>query len=726
LSSCLRRPHSNQPGAHLEKLMHSNIFARRALALGASLLCLSLTSWAQEQNAAAANMSEQGQSEKLGKVVLTGNPLRNQELAQPSNVLEGDALILRRGSTLGETLEGLPGLSASYFGPNSNRPTIRGLDGDRVRMLSNSGASVDASSLSFDHAVPLDPLVIERIEVLRGAAALLYGGNAIGGVVNTIDNRIPRQAQPGAGGLSGATELRFGGAAAERNGAVVLEGGDKRLVWHADASARRADDLRVPSFTADGLTAKVVRNSASDSHGAALGASLLFANGYAGLSVDDSRNNYGVTVEPDVTVQMQRQRLSAAGEWRFDAKDAPPADAGLLQRVSWSMGSSRYEHREVEGTGEVGTIFKSSGRDLRVELAHGPMGPLQGVAGLQWEASDFSALGAEALVPSTSTRNGAVFLLEQFSRGPLALSAGARLESVRVDSQGDAASNDGEARFGVPSRRSFSPHSLSFGGSYKLLGESGAANSATSKGLSLTANLNRTERAPMFYELHANGVHVASGAYERGDANLRTESAVGLDLGLVWQDSRQMLRLNVFRTRFARYIALDATGAQIETDGQSLPEYAFKSVPALMQGFELEGRLDLPELLPGGNLSLTAQLDAVRGENRASGEALPRLAPLRASIGLDAQQGLWSGRFELRAAARQERVPALDSPTAGYAIIKLSLARQFSWAGTDGLWYLRLDNLGNKLAYSASSVSTIRDLSPLPGRSVHTGVQVRF
>ncbi|MCV2370996.1 TonB-dependent receptor [Roseateles oligotrophus] len=696
--------------------MRSKYFAPRALALGASLLCLSVASLAQQLAAGeASNVGEQSGSEKLGKVVLTGNPLRSQNLAQPSNVLEGDALILRRGSTLGETLEGLPGLSSTYFGPNSNRPTIRGLDGDRVRMLSNSGASVDASSLSFDHAVPLDPLVIERIEVLRGAAALLYGGSAIGGVVNTIDNRIPRQAQIG---FNGAAELRLGGAAEERNGGLVLDGGDKGFAWHADASARRAGDQRVPTFSADGVSANHVRNSASDGHGAAVGASLLFANGYAGMSVDDSRNHYGVTVEPDVTVQMQRQQLAAAGEWRFDPPGTAQADQSLLQRLSWRMGSTRYEHREVEGSGEVGTIFKSAGKDLRVELEHAKLGPLHGVVGLQWEASDFSALGAEALVPNTHTRSGAMFVLEQFSLGPLAMSAGARLETVRVESQGDAA--QGEAvRFGPASSRSFSPKSLSFGGSYKLLAESGGS-------LSLTANLNGTERAPMFYELHAHGVHVASGAFERGDASLGKESARGIDLGLIWQGSEKMLRLNVFRTRFSSYIALDATGTLIDIDGQSLPEYAFKSVPALMQGFELEGRLELPEFLSGGKLSLTGQLDGVRGENRNTGEALPRLAPLRATVGLEAQQGLWFGRIELRMAARQDRVPALDRPTAGYGLVKLSLARQFRIANADALWYLKLDNLGNKLAHSASSVNTIRELSPLPGRSAHMGVQLRF
>lgn len=180
-------------------------FAPRPLALGAALLCLSLgahsEAQAQEQVAASA-------PEKLDKVVVTGNPLRSQDLTQASNVLSGDALTLTRGASLGETLQGLPGVAATNFGPNSSRPTIRGLDGDRVRMLSNSGASVDASSLSFDHAVPVDPLVVDRIEVLRGAAALLYGGNAIGGVVNTLDNRIPRGPQAG---LSGAAEVRLGG-----------------------------------------------------------------------------------------------------------------------------------------------------------------------------------------------------------------------------------------------------------------------------------------------------------------------------------------------------------------------------------------------------------------------------------------------------------------------------------------------------------------------------------
>ena len=679
--------------------MRSIFFAPRPLALGASLLCLSLAAHAQE---------------KLDKVVLTGNPLRSAETAQASHVLAGDALTLTRGATLGETLDGLAGVAGSYFGPNSSRPTIRGLDGDRVRMLSNSGASVDASSLSFDHAVPVDPLVVDRIEVLRGAAALLYGGNAIGGVVNTLDNRIPRQAQPA---LSGAAELRLGGAAQERNAALVLDGGDRagRFAWHADLAGRRADDLKTPRFSGDDGDARRVRNSAAESRGGALGGSLLFAQGYAGLSVDDYRNDYGVTVEPDVMVQMQRQRLASAGEWRGGAE-------ALLRRLSWQFSRTRYQHQEVEGGGEIGTVFKSRGSDLRLEAEHAPIstgfGALQGVIGLQMERSNFSALGEEAFVPGTNTRSTALFLLEQYASGPLSLAAGARAESVRVGSDGDAhgGADAEEPRFGAASSRRFKPGSLSLSGGYKLAG-----------GWSLNANLTRSERAPMFYELHANGLHVASGAFERGDATLGLERARGVDLGLKWQQAESLLRLNVYQTRFSSYIALDATGNVIEDEGESLPEYAFKSVPARLQGFELEGRWALPAgMLPGAKVGFSAQLDGVRGINRASGEALPRLAPLRASFAVDAQQGAWTGRVELRLAARQTRVPLLDRPTAGYGLLKLSLARQFRLGEADALWYLKLDNLGNKLAYSASSVATIRDLSPQAGRSLHTGLQIRF
>ena len=266
------------------------------------------TSTAQTTQAPSAPLSS--------SVLITGNPLGRERLAAPTSVLSGDELVLRRGSTLGDTLDGLPGVSSSYFGPNANRPVIRGLDGDRVRVLSNEGASLDASSLSFDHAVPIDPLIVQRIEVLRGPAALLYGGSAIGGVVQALDNRIPRAPLKG---LTGSAELRLGGAARERGGALVLDAGNAAAAVHVDVFSRETADLRVPRFVpqAEGEAlpvASTVANSASRTRGGALGASLFFDRGFVGLSLDTYDSDYGVVVEPDITIKMKRTRLGLAGE----------------------------------------------------------------------------------------------------------------------------------------------------------------------------------------------------------------------------------------------------------------------------------------------------------------------------------------------------------------------------------------------------------------------------
>ncbi|MDR7333035.1 TonB-dependent receptor domain-containing protein [Roseateles asaccharophilus] len=634
-------------------------------------------------------------TESLDKVVVTGNPLKSQVLAQPSDSLSGDQLVLTRAANLGDTLQGLPGVAATNFGPNASRPVIRGLDGDRVRILNNSGASVDASNLSFDHGVAIDPLVIDKVEVLRGAAALLYGGNAVGGVVNTLDNRIPRSFIKG---LSGAAEVRLGGATRDRSGAVVLDGGSGQansgFGWHVDLAGRRADDQRAPRFDSEGETRDSVRNSAAKSHGGAVGGSVFFPGGYAGVSLDDYDTDYGVTSEEDVTIRMQRQRVATAGEWA--------TAMGPVRRVSWLLSRNRYEHVEMEGA-DVGTTFRSRGTDGRLELEHAPIGALKGVFGVQTESMDFSALGEEAFVPGTRTRNTGVFLLEQARLGGVDWSAGVRTERVTVDS-------DGGERFGAAQSRKFSPVSVALSAVLPL-----------DRAWSLSANLNRTQRAPAYYELFADGLHVATAAYELGNANLGLERSRGVDLGLKWEGGDSHVHVNAYETRFSNYIALNATGDTVEDEGEELPVYAFQAVPARLRGVELEARWQAHRAF-----ALLGQLDAVRGENTQTGEPLPRLAPLRAMLGVEARQGEWSGRLEWRGAARQDRVAQFDTPTAGYGTVRLSLARQFNWGQGDALWYLKLDNLGNKLAYSATTVATLRGLAPQPGRSVSTGLQLRF
>lgn len=654
-------------------------------------------------------------------VVITGNPLGRSALAQPASVLAGDGLVLTRAGTLGETLDGLPGVSSTWFGPNSSRPVIRGLDGDRVRLLDNGGVATDASNLSFDHAVGTDPLVAERLEVLRGPVALLYGGNATGGVVNSIDNRIPRAAPAAA--LGGRAELRLGGAASERAGGAVLEGGAGALAWHVDAYGRRTDDLRVPGYVpvADGESlapTRRVRNSASEGQGGAIGASWVGAQGYLGLSVDTLRNRYGVTAEEEVTIRMERDRVSLAGELR--------GLGAFVTQGTVRASHTDYQHIEFEGA-EVGTTFKSKGSEARAEFRHTPLAGVEGVFGFQIETLDFSALGAEAFVPGTRTRSQAVFIVEEFRAGPVALTAGGRIERARVSSEGDLP-NAEDPRFGAARERRFTPKSASLAAALPLAG-----------GWQLNASLGHTERAPAYYELYANGLHIATAAFERGDPDLPTERSRHLEAGMAWKQGAHSLSLNVFQTRFSRYIALDATGASIELeddhhDGEGgedgehaamqVPEYAFSAVRARLRGFEIDGRFRLFER--PWVLDFTGGVDLVRGDNLDTGEALPRLAPLRVRAGLEFKFDQLHAAMTVRHSARQDRVPAVDRSTAGHTQLDLSASGPLAALAQGAFWFVKLNNATNELAYNASTIETLRGLAPLPGRALAAGVQLRF
>jgi iron complex outermembrane recepter protein len=682
-----------------------------------SLVCLALASpWAVAQTTPAL-------AERTPNVVITGNPLGNAPGAAPTSVLAGEALVLRRGSTLGETLDGLPGVSATAFGPNASRPVIRGLDGDRIRILNNSGATLDASSLSFDHAVPLDPLVATRIEVLRGPAALFYGGNAIGGVINVLDNRIPEDRR--LNGTSGAAELRGGGAASELGGALTVDWGRAgAFALHVDAFGRDAQNQKSPRYTpvTDGATldpTREVRNSASNSHGGALGGSIFFDGGRIGMAVDTYSNRYGVVAEPDVTIAMQRDQWRLAAV--LDRGPGPLRD--VLRDVHLDLSATDYVHREIEGDGAVGTTFKSRGGDLRLQARHADWRAGQskgsGVVGVQIENSDFSALGEEAFVPETRTRRAGAFALEELAWGGGSTSLGLRLEQSRVSSEGDA--DPTEDRFGKASQRRFTLHSLSLGHVLDL-----------SRTWRLSASLSQSQRAPTFFELYANGVHAATAAYELGDKTLGKEQGRHLELAAAWRQGNDHLRVGAFQTRFSRYIGLDDAGVQVDESGQVVPDgtpdavplFRFQSARALLKGVEIDGA---KRLLDGRwQLDATGKFDLTRGTNTDRNEPLPRLPGWRLGLGLDASTGPWTTRVEVTRVARQARVSEGDTATAGYTLVNLSLRLRFNLGTSDAVAFAKLGNVTNELAYNASAIQTIRGLSPLAGRALLAGVRVAF
>lgn len=648
----------------------------------------------------------------LSTVVVTGNPLGASDLIAPTVNYSGDALLLRARSTLGETLDGTPGVSNTYFGPNAGRPVIRGLDGDRVRILNNGGASHDVSGLSYDHAVAVDPLTVERIEVLRGPGVLQYGGNAVGGVVNVIDNRIAREPQfDAAGGVAGKADLGWASPSVgngEQSGAALVETGNDRYALHVDAMTRNTRDTPAPtalSCTRGGVTttARRICNSASEAWGGAVGGSLFFDRGYLGASLSTQGNRYGTVAEDEVLIDMRSSRLALEGELRDLG--------GPWHSVKAQFGRSDYQHTEFNA-GNPGTLFKNVGLDWKLQARHARIGALDGLLGLQYEANDFSADGSEAFAPYSRTRQLAAFVHEELTLPWGRLSAGARWETVQVQSLGHPVITN---RFQADSR-TFSPASYALGALWQVAPR-----------WQLTSNLSWSTRAPKDYELYADGVHVATNTYERGRADLDLERSTNLDVGLAWQKGADQFRLQAFVNQFSNFISLASTGQVFTNDeGRDYTIYRFTPVQARLAGLEASGNVRLME--GAHKLDLNLRADMVRGDNTSTGEPLPRIAPQRVGATLVWAHGAWGGRLGVDQSAAQDRVPAGQLATAGYTLWHAAMTYR-ARAGRQTLtWYARLDNLSDALAYSATSIltQTAAGKAPLPGRSIKLGLQIAF
>ncbi|CAN7229846.1 MULTISPECIES: TonB-dependent receptor [unclassified Variovorax] len=699
----------------------SSHFRRNAIGV-AVLSLLSCAAWAQADASAPAP--------SLPEVTVTGNPLGATDLIAPTTTLSGDRLLLRSQSTLGETLNGLPGVSSSYFGPNASRPSIRGQDGDRIRILQNGGAAPDASSLSYDHAVPVDALVTERIEVLRGPSALQYGGSAVGGVVNVIDNRIPSEPIDGFGGRA---DLGYATGNREKSGGVVLEGGNNRYALHVDAFNRDADDTSVPielgceNPRRPGLARKIC-NSANQAHGGAIGGSLFFDQGWIGASASTYRSDYGTVAEDDVTIKMKSDRYALEGEWR---------PGGFFTSIHGKLSRTDYRHTEFEGS-ETGTVFANKSNDLRIEGRHQKIGGVEGLIGFTNESNDFSAVGDEAFAPHSRTRSRALFLHEELGTSWGRLSFGARTEQVKVRSFGYP-EDPSVTRFAV-GERSFNPHSAAFGALVNLAPQ-----------WQLTSNLAYTERAPKDYELFANGPHVATAAWEVGDPNLQKEKSVGFDLGAQWKSGANSARVNAYVTRFRNYIGLAASGnvrgedgeinpGPVETDeGLLLPdvvdEFVYRGVRARFTGIEANGNLRLlgtdgfSRAADGSTLDLEWRADLVRAKNTDTGEPLPRISPARVGTTLAYGNGPWTARLGFDHYAAQRRVPSIGArETDAFTLWNAALTYRMKVQRANLTWYARIDNLTNKLAYSATSILTTTAFpdAPLPGRTLKVGLRATF
>lgn len=631
------------------------------------------------------------------------------DLAQPVTVLEGQKLLLNLEASLGETLSNQPGVRSTYFGPASSRPVIRGLDGDRIRVLQNGLNTIDASASSFDHAVSFDPVSVSKIEVVRGPATVLFGPNAIGGVVNVTDNRIPSERI--GEWVRGSVGTRVSSADNGVSSDIELEGGVGGFAWHLEAYKRNIENLEIPGYARSKRFREAnpgdpendergtLENSWLDTEGFSAGASYIWDGGYFGLAYSGFDSNYGSPVEKDVSIDLRQRR------WDFHGAFQEPFKG--FREIKYRFATSNYEHTEFEGP-DPGTTFTNDGYDGRVEFAHEAWGPLQGIFGYQIQRSDFEAVGDEKFLPQVLTKSHSAFLFEEMElSGEWRLEGGLRYDHISAEAGADV-------DFGPDRKRTFDTLSASLGVVYTPTEDYRVALSSS-----------WTERAPTYQELYAGGPHVATGAFEVGDDGLSSEKSLGFDLSFRKVTGQVTGGVTLFYNRFNDYIGLFPTGG-IE-DG--LPEYAYQGTDAEFFGAELETTFHLLGPVVAGetaedHLNLELRADYVQANDRKTGDPLPRISPFHASAALDYKKGPFGARIESLFSAHQAETADNELPTDSYVMFNAALSYTIKSGPVTTDLYIKGVNLTDEEAREHTSF--LKDSVPLHGRGVVAGVKVNF
>ena len=660
-----------------------------------------------------------------------------RDVLQGTSILSGVQLQRDLKPTIGETLERLPGVSATSFGPSASRPILRGFQGERIRVLTDGIGSIDVSNTSVDHAVIIDPLLAERVEVLRGPSALLFGSSAVGGVVNVIDRRIPRVV-PADGYRLDATAT-YGSAADERSTSAA---GDlavgKHLVLHADGSYLKTDDLRIGGyaltpalraaalsqvglpqtgdepidFAANAAVRGRLPNTAAETWTAGVGAAIVTDTGTLGVAYSHYDSLYGVPIRYATQVGQEQEapRLDVVQN-RFDLRAEVQTGGGFLDRIRLRAGHATYRHFELEQDGSVGTAFYNNGTEGRLELVQAKHGVWQGASGVQYFNRAFDVVGDEAFLPRNGTDQTGLFTLQQFDFGAFKAEGGLRYEFTDVA----AKTPTGDARF-FSGGRSFQAFSGSLGASYGL-----------SDGIRIGLNGSRTERAPSAEELFANGGHAGTQAYELGSPDFRLEKSWGLEATLHAHNDRFDFDASAYYNRFSDYISenqvaqgICATAAAPSGRTVDLPCFQYQQGDARYAGVEadLTGRL-----FTFGETKIVADVlgDYVRATQIGVGP-VPRIPPVRLLGGIEAQNDRFTARGEVEHVFDQNRIAAFETPTDGYTMVNLSASLKPFAASPRTSLVLSANNLLDVDARRHASF--LKDFAPLAGRDLRVTLRV--
>lgn len=667
-------------------------------------LLLAAPAWAVLAAAAAAQ-NPPSEPADLGEVIVTGAPFGVTDRASllAVDVLDEEALGIAPAATLGDLVSGLPGVRSTAFSPGASRPVIRGLSGPRVQVLTNGLGMIDASSVSPDHQVAVDPAEARRIEIVRGPSTLVFGGSAIGGVVNIIDDRIPTQ--PAEGGVDGHVSAQYSSVDDGRSFGARLKANAGPLVLSLDGFTRDASDYDVPVFPESARLLAEEGEEAGDERSVAntfveldqigAGLSWIGPRGFLGASVRRVETTYGVPGhehEPDplapdaggVSIGLEQTRYDVRGELTFDA--------GPFSAARLSAGWADYAHTEFEGD-EVGTQFFSEGAEGRLELIQRERGGWQGVVGAQLLDRTFDAVGDEAYVPRTEIAEQGLYTVQRYDRGRLGVEGGVRLDRRSLESPA--------------TKRDFTTVSASAGVFVR-------PSAPWFLGLSVARN----ERAPSEVELFAEGPHVATGAFEIGDADLDSEIATSVEGTAHFAAGRFEADLHAYHADYDGFIDLRPTG-QVDPDSD-LPIFEYVQTQATFRGLEAEAQVSLWE---DGDRSLV--LSGAADWVRASSDLGPvaRVPPWSATAGLDWTSRRFDAGLEVRHVGEQDRTAAFERPTDSYTLVNLKGAVR-PFADRDVTVFAEVHNLTDAEAREHASFQ--KDIAPLPGRNLRVGVTYRF
>ncbi len=632
-------------------------------------------------------------------VTASGRPETTVEAFSSVASLDTLELSTKAASSLGDVLDGQPGVAKRSFGPGTGRPVLRGFDGDRVLIMQDGVRTGSLSSQSGDHGEPLDPQGLERVEVVRGPATLLYGSNAVGGVVNMITGHHEAQ-NAGHEGLHGYLSGIGGTNNGLHGGSAGLDYGVGRWVFRMGSGGQRTADYRTPE--------ERIFNSASRTYSGQGGVARYGERSWFNVSYNTQRGTYQVPnagLEEHHEDEMKAPKAAAADEHGHSHESVrlPFTRQGVrlaggfrnlnrpIEGLQYSYNYTDWRHNEVAG-GEIENRFYNKQSDYRVVFEQRRSGRLSGSFGGWGLRRDYKAIGAEAITPPVVQNALAGFAVETLTISDrVRMQVGARLENNR-----------------------FRPERLA-SRSFTGLSASAGINASVWDGGVFVANYNHSYRAPAIEELYARGPHLGNLTYEIGSAKLRRERGDGLDVSLRHTTNRVRAELNYFYYRMRDFVFLAPTGE--EKDGLLEAEYA----QANSRYMGVDGRLQAGL---HRNVWLNLGFDTVNAELTGLGTPLPRIPPVRGRVGLDLRAGRWSLAPEAVLVNQQTRTFTTESPTAGFALFNLRGAYTVTTQHTVHLFGVNVFNTGNRLY--RNHLSFIKEVAPEIGRGVSISYSVRF